>query len=68
MLTNKDIADHISSHTCNHCEKDTSGFKCPKCGHGSHYYEPDHFKTCKDSAKMRAKCQACNEAEDNCTC
>ena len=67
-MNDENIIQHITNDECNGCGGATDGYKCPKCGRDSSYYEPFHFKSCKEEAKMRAKCKKCSEAEDNCKC
>lgn len=62
------VLKHASSAHCTRCHGEGDGFKCPKCGKTSAFYDPDHFRNCAEKAKMRVKCKQCQQAEDNCTC
>ena len=64
----KDIGNRIKGNVCSKCGGPAPYWKCPKCGEESEMFDPEHWKNCRFGAKMQAKCEACNQAEENCTC
>ena len=63
-----DMEKHISSKYCTRCHGEADGFKCAKCGKTAAVYDPLHWKNCGGGGRMRARCKACQESEETCTC
>ncbi len=64
----KNISNRINGAVCHKCGGPAPHWKCPKCGIESETFDPNHWRNCRFEAKMQAKCEKCNQAEDNCTC
>lgn len=64
----QDIRNIISSKKCSKCGGEAQGWKCPQCGLETEHFDPLHWRECARGGKMKARCKACGQAEDNCTC
>ena len=62
------IKNTISSNICSKCGGSADDWKCPACVDVAKQFDPLHWKNCKHGGKMRAQCNACGDAEDNCKC
>ncbi|OGF73156.1 hypothetical protein A2W54_02815 [Candidatus Giovannonibacteria bacterium RIFCSPHIGHO2_02_43_13] len=63
-----EITKRMSGSICGHCGGRADDWKCPKCGKSLKQFDPFHWKNCTKGGKMKAQCNACAEAEDNCKC
>ena len=68
MLKSDSISNRISATVCQTCGGPAPHWKCPKCNVEAVVFNPSHWRECKFGTKMQAKCEACNEAETNCSC
>lgn len=68
MELEKNIGNRITSSVCHTCGGPAPHWKCPKCNETAEAFNPEHWKKCRFKAKMQALCEACGEAEENCSC